>query len=330
MNWAAILRNCLAAAVGQEAAVFALAATGLNVHFGYTGLLNFGQVGFMAVGAYGVAISVTLFGLPLWWGLAVGLAGSLLLALLLGVPTLRLRTDYLAIVTIASAEIIRLLARSVALREVTGGSYGLTQFARDFYALNPFAPGRYGLGALRFGERQLWLLLVAWTLVALACAVVALLMRSPWGRVLRAIRDDEDVARSLGKHVYSYKLQSLAFGGLIGGLAGFVLAIGTQSVQPDTYSSPITFFAYTVLILGGVARVLGPVVGSMVFWALLAFTDNVLRQAVDTGLIPGSVMDGTQVAQVRFMLVGLGLILLMVFRPEGLFGDRNELALDER
>jgi neutral amino acid transport system permease protein len=101
-------------------------------------------------------------------------------------------------------------------------------------------------------------------------------------------------------------------------------------VQPDTYSSPITFFAYTVLILGGVARVLGPVAGSMVFWALLALTDNVLREAVEARLISNEIMDGTQVAQVRFMLVGLGLILLMVFRPQGLFGDRNELALDER
>jgi neutral amino acid transport system permease protein len=330
VDWEQILRNCLAAAVGQEAAVFALAATGLNVHFGYTGLLNFGQVGFMAVGAYGIAISVTYLGLPLWWGIAVGLAASVLLALLLGIPTLRLRADYLAIVTIATAEIIRFLTRSVALRDVTGGSYGLTQFARDFYALNPFPPGRYGLASVQFGERQFWLLVVAWSLVALGCLLVFLLMRSPWGRLLRAIREDEDVVRSLGKNVYAYKLQSLAFGGVLGSVAGFVLAIGTQSVQPDTYSSPITFFAYTVLILGGVARVLGPVAGSMVFWALLALTDNVLREAVEARLISNEIMDGTQVAQVRFMLVGLGLILLMVFRPQGLFGDRNELALDER
>jgi branched-chain amino acid transport system permease protein len=330
VDWEQILRNCLAAAVGQEAAVFALAATGLNVHFGYTGLLNFGQVGFMAVGAYGIAISVTYLGLPLWWGIAVGLAASVLLALLLGIPTLRLRADYLAIVTIATAEIIRFLTRSVVLRDVTGGSYGLTQFARDFYALNPFPPGRYGLGSVQFGERQFWLLVVAWSLVALGCLLVFLLMRSPWGRLLRAIREDEDVVRSLGKNVYAYKLQSLAFGGVLGSVAGFVLAIGTQSVQPDTYSSPITFFAYTVLILGGVARVLGPVAGSMVFWALLALTDNVLREAVEARLISNEIMDGTQVAQVRFMLVGLGLILLMVFRPQGLFGDRNELALDER
>jgi branched-chain amino acid transport system permease protein len=281
------------------------------------------------VGAYGAAITVDQGG-SLWLGVLVGILASVVLGLIFGLPTLRLRADYLAIVTIATAEIIRFLARSVALREVTGGSYGLTQFARDFYALNPLPAGGYGLGLVQFGERQFWLLLVAWTLVGLACGVVFLLMRSPWGRLLRAIRDDEDVARSLGKNVYAYKLQSLVFGGLLGSVAGFILAIGTQSVQPDTYSSPITFFAYTVLILGGAARVLGPVVGSMVFWALLAFTDNVLRQAVDAGFIPSTVMDGTQVAQVRFMLVGLGLILLMVYRPQGLFGDRNELALEER
>ena len=121
MDWGNILSNSLIAAVGVQAIIYALAAIGLNVHFGYTGLLNFGQAGFLAVAAYGLAASVATWGLPLWVGILVGLLGAVILALLLGVPTLRLRADYLAIVTIAAAEIIRLIARSVTFRKWLAG-----------------------------------------------------------------------------------------------------------------------------------------------------------------------------------------------------------------
>ncbi len=330
MDWVGIFENTLREAVGQDAIVYALAAIGLNVHFGYTGLLNFGQAAFLAVGAYGVAISVFELGWSMWAGIGVGIGAAVVLALLLGAPTLRLRADYLAIVTIAAAEILRLLLRSVSLREVTGGSRGINAFADTFNDLNPLSPGEYGFGPLRFGERGTWVLLVGWTLVGLATLLVALLVHSPWGRVLRAIREDEDAARSLGKNVYGYKLQSLVVGGVIGALGGIVFALGTQSVQPDNYGTPLTFFAYAALILGGTARVFGPVIGAMVFWGLLAFTDNFLRQAVENDVIPDTIMVGTQVGQVRFMLVGLGLVLLMIFRPQGLIGDRREIVLGGR
>lgn len=330
MNWEAILAGAARAATGRDAVVFCLAAIGLNMHFGYTGLLNFGQAGFMAVGAYGIAVTVNTLGLPMWLGLLVGVGAAVVLALLLGLPTLRLRADYLAIVTIAAAEIVRLTVRSVTLRNVTGGSSGLTQFARDFYDLNPYPPGTYGFWALRFDERLIWVLTVGWILVALLSVVVYLLMHSPWGRVIKSIREDEDAARSLGKNVYAYKMQSLILGGVIGAVAGFVFAISSQSVQPDTYSTAITFFAYTVLILGGTARIFGPVVGAMIFWALLSVTDSLLRAVVaPSGVLPG-LLTGTEIGQFRFVLVGLGLMLLMIFRPQGIFGDKRELALDER
>jgi neutral amino acid transport system permease protein len=330
MNWERILENALRAAFGQEAVVFALAAIGLNVHFGYTGLLNFGQAAFLAMGAYGVAIAVAEYGLSLWAGVFVAILAAVVLALVLGVPTLRLRADYLAIVTIATAEIIRLCLRSVTFGDITGGSTGLQSFAGDFYDLNPYGQGRYGIGPVQFNERVFWVLTVGWALVALVSVGVHLLMRSPWGRVLRSIREDEDAARSLGKNVYGYKLQSLVIGGVAGALGGLVFAIGTQSVQPDNYGTPLTFFAYTALILGGTARVFGPIVGSMVFWMLLSFTDNLLRQAISADYIPAAIMTGNQVGQVRFMLVGLGLVLLMIFRPQGLFGDRREIDLGDR
>lgn len=330
MDWGQIVTNALRAGIGIDAVIYGLAAIGLNLHFGYTGLLNFGQAAFLGVAAYGLAISVSISGLPFFAGIVIGLVGAVILALLLGAPTLRLRADYLAIVTIAAAEIFRLVVRSAALRDQTGGSNGLTAFADDFYALNPFSEGSYGYGPFRFSERALWPMVVGWALVLLACLMIYLLMRSPWGRVLKAIREDEDAVRSLGKNVYSYKMQSLILGGLVGALAGFMFALSRAAVQPDLYGTELTFFAYTVLILGGAARVFGPVVGAMIFWALLSLSDNLLRQAIAQDYIPTWLMEANQVGQVRFMLVGLVLMLLLIFRPQGIFGDRREIALDAR
>src|ERR687894_3134076 len=132
MDWELILENALTAAVGQNAVIYALAAIGLNIHFGYTGLLNFGQVAFVACGAYGLAISVATFELPFPVGIAIGLLAAVVLALLLGVPTLRLRADYLAIVTIAAAEIVRRLFRATVWSEHTGGSDGMRGFSEPF------------------------------------------------------------------------------------------------------------------------------------------------------------------------------------------------------
>ncbi len=330
MDWTRIIVNALEASVGLQTVVFALAAIGLNVHFGYTGLLNFGQSGFLAVAAYGMAVTVSSFDLPLWLGIIIGLAAAVLLALLLGIPTLRLRADYLAIVTIASAEIIRLTVRSVTFQDTFGGSDGRQAFAGDFYAINPFPIGNYNIGSFGFSERQMWVLSVGWSLVALSCLIVFLLMRSPWGRVLKAIREDEDAVRSLGKNVYAYKMQSLVIGGVLGCLGGFIYGLGQASIQPDIFGTDTTFFAYTILILGGAARVAAPVVGAAIFWVLLSLTDNILNEAINAGYVSNSVINSTQVGQFRFMLVGLLLMLLMIFRPQGIFGDRREIALDAR
>ena len=330
MDWGNIITNALRAMIGLETIIYGLAAIGLNVHFGYAGLLNFGQAAFVALGAYGIAVTVTVLGLPFFLGVAVGLMAAVVLALLLGIPTLRLRADYLAIATIATAEIVRITVRSSSLREFTGGSTGLTAFSDGFYRLNPLSPGTYGFGPWRFSERLSWILIVGWALVIIASLVVWALMRSPWGRVLKGIREDEDAVRSLGKNVFAYKMQALVIGGVIGALAGFVFALGRASVQPDLYGTEFTFFAYTVLLLGGAARVLGPVVGAAIFWVVLSLTDNVLNQMVSAGYMPSAIMTGTQVGQVRFMLVGVALMLLMIFRPQGIFGDKRELAINAR
>ena len=330
MDFGVILTNSLTALLNAEALYLALAALGLNIHFGYTGLLNFGQVGFLTVAAYGLGVGVTYLGLPFGVAILLGLALAVLLALLLGIPTLRLRADYLAIVTIASSEVLRLVARSAALRDVTGGSSGITGFANGFYSLNPLPEGRYGFGPIDYSESRAWLLLVGWTLVLLGSLLIFLLMRSPWGRVLKAIREDEDALRSLGKNVVGYKMQSLILGGLFGALGGFVFALANSSVQPDNYSTLLTFFAFTAMILGGAGRILGPVVGAIVFSSFFTLLENTLVQAVRADIIPTAIMDSNQVGIVRFILVGVLLMALMIFRPQGIFGDKKELALDAR
>ncbi|MDN5933876.1 MAG: hypothetical protein L0I24_22860, partial [Pseudonocardia sp.] len=167
-----------------------------------------------------------------------------------------------------------------------------------------------------------------WGAVALATLGILALVRSPWGRVLRAVREDEDAVRSLGKNVYGYKMQSLVLGGVLGALGGMLLAVDAQAVAPNTFNPVVTFYLYALLILGGAGTVLGPVLGSVVFWFLLSFADSALRQAVGSGVIPPQVIEPADVGALRFALVGLGLMLLLIFRPAGILGNREEMRLE--
>src|SRR3954469_7713598 len=177
------------AALGFQAIFFALLAIGINVQFGYTGLLNFGQIAFAMLGGFGIAVSVSQWGLNFWVGVMVGLVAAVVLALLLGLPTLRLRADYLAIATIATAEGLRLLFRSVSATPVTGGTRGLAAFNRDFIALAPWETSkRYRILGTSWSGGELWVATVGWLIVALACLLVWALMRAPWGRVVKSIR----------------------------------------------------------------------------------------------------------------------------------------------
>jgi branched-chain amino acid transport system permease protein len=327
MDLANVFFDSLRTAVGPVAAAYALAAVGLNLQFGYTGLLNFGHVAFMMIGAYGTAVTVDQGG-PLWLGLLVGVVLAVVLGLLFGLPTLRLRLEYLAILTIAAGEVLRTLVRAGGEDSLTRGVFGIQRFADDFFSINPFDPGRYGWGRFAFSERSLWVMVVAWSLVILATGMVVILSRSPWGRVLRAIREDEDAARSLGKNVFAFKLQSLVIGGVLGALAGMLLAIDRQSVNPDSFLPVITFAIFAIVILGGQGTRLGAVLGAVVYWFIIQFTDRFIREALAEGWIPGSFIDSTDVGAVRFVLVGLMLMALMIWRPQGILGRREEVLLD--
>jgi ABC-type branched-subunit amino acid transport system permease subunit len=324
MDWGSILNNTLAGMLTPTILAFALAALGLAMHFGFAGLLNFGIAGFMAVGAYGYAISVLTFGLPWWAGMLLGVAASVVFALIMGIPTLRLRGDYLAIVTIAAAEILRLLFLTTAFEPVTGSADGLFGYNNTggFAEANPFPVGNYGWGPWTYNEQTLWMLVFGLIVLAVATFLLWALMRSPWGRVVKGIREDEDAVRALGKNVFAYKMQALIIGGVFGALGGIVLATSTN-VSPGVYVTSLTFFLWTALLLGGAATIFGPVLGSIIFWVLQAFLTNVLPALAESGILPVS---GIQAATLRYVLVGVGLMLIVIYRPQGIFGDKREMT----
>ncbi|QEO15202.1 branched-chain amino acid ABC transporter permease [Agromyces intestinalis] len=323
MDWLQILSNTASSILSPATIGYALAALGLAVHFGFAGLLNMGVAGFMAIGAYGYAISTLTFGFPWWLAIIAGLAAAAVFALILGVPTLRLRGDYLAIVTIAAAEVVRLLFLTTAFEDVTGSADGLSGFQRDFRDSNPIPPGRYGFGPWIYNENEWWTRILGLVTLLIAVIVVFMLMRSPWGRVLKGIREDEDAVRALGKNAFAYKMQALVLGGVLIAGGGIVYALD-RAASPGVYVTSLTFFVWTALLLGGAATVFGPLLGSLIFWVIQTFLSNFLPALVQAGVLP--FMTQIQAGTLRFILVGVALMLLVIFMPQGLLGNKKELT----
>ena len=323
IDWILLFSNAAQEIISPTTAAYALAAVGLAIHFGFTGLLNFGQAGFMMLGAYGYAIATLTFNAPVWAAILTGVVASIVFALILGIPTLRLRADYLAIVTSAAAEIVRLLFTTNSFESVTGSADGLQGYKDGFEALNPIPPGTYGFGPWVYNEYDWWVRIFGWGLVALAALITWRLFKSPWGRVIKGIREDEDAVRALGKNVYFYKMQSLIIGGVFGALAGMVFIL-PRAVVPSNYQTSLTFFIYAILLLGGAATVFGPIIGSVIFWVLLSFFSGFIARAVEAGWIP--FLSNIQAGQLRFILVGVAIMLIVIYRPQGIFGNKKELA----
>jgi branched-chain amino acid transport system permease protein len=298
--------------VGVLAGVYGIFTLGLQLNVGFTGILNFGQAGFMAIGAYTMGLLVVDAGWTVWLALPAGIVAAIAAGLLVGLPSLRLRTDYFAIATLAFAEIVRYVAQNA---EFTGGNQGLIGYDRAWEAwsasaLHWIAP--WGLD----GQIQLPLLVAVWSIFVVALVFLRRIQRSPWGRVCRAIREDEDAARSLGKNVFLYRLQSLMIAAALGAVAGYFLAWEVKLLYPSAFDPTFTFFGYAILALGGFASYLGVAVGAVAFWALLE----------GTRLLPLP-LTAEQVAALRFILVGLVLIVFMAFRPQGILGNRRELGM---
>jgi branched-chain amino acid transport system permease protein len=275
-----------------------------------------------------MAILVVRLSAPMWVAALCGMLMAVVFSLLLGVPSLRLRADYLAIVTVAGAEIIRFLALNMI--DVTGGAVGsigmlgqgnLAQYntawdemlARFTAWLTPV------LGDA--ATRDMAMLLIVWSLALVLLLLFWIMIRSPWGRVLRSIREDEAAAAAVGKNVFSYKLQVLILGALLGAMAGLLLAWQISVFSPTDYEPTFTFYAYLILILGGMTRLWAIPLGAILFGLLFAGT-----RFLD--FWPLSLVDSGARAFLRLEIVGLLLIVLMAVRPQGLLGNRRELMLE--
>jgi branched-chain amino acid transport system permease protein len=309
--------------VGVVAGIYTILALGLQVQFGFAGLLNFGQVGFMAIGAYAMAILVVKEGWSTWLAAPLGIAAAAAAGLLVGLPALRLRADYFAIVTIAFSEIVRYVATNETT--LTGGSQGTialgpigtaTQYNGQWSRFQ--AHVRHALG---LSSSDATMLVIVWAVALVLLTLTWLALRTPWGRVLRAIRDDEDAAASLGKNVFAYKLQALALGAALAGVAGLFYAWEFSFFSPDDFQPLLTFFAWMILLLGGLGRVWAVPVGALVFGFIFAGT-----RFLD--FPPFSWFASDERAYLRLIIIGLIIVVLVMVRPQGLLGNRREMVLE--
>ncbi|HBE57978.1 MAG TPA: branched-chain amino acid ABC transporter permease [Cyanobacteria bacterium UBA11159] len=366
-----------------SAATYALFSLGLNLQWGFTGLINFGHIAFMTVGAY-TAVLLSALGVPLILSVLIGAVLAAILGLLIGISTLRLREDYLAIVTIGVSEVIRL----VALNEewLTKGSFGV-QIEQRHLPLATFNPTLFSklvmIGILSaiaiLALWRLWqwfgrelrrggisiglaisaivpvflivtlewtgatalfnysykagLMLVSLVVLTLVYWFLEQLVRSPWGRILKAIREDEEIPKALGKNVFWYKLQAFMLGGAIAGIAGAFYAWQLTSVYPSNFEPLITFYAWTIVVLGGAGNNVGTIIGAVIFWA---YYEGTRFLPVILGLMAKFVpplapavafIDDSRLGAFRIMMIGLILMVLMIWRPEGMLGKRDELTL---
>lgn len=311
------------AAVLTNALIYGLLALGLNIHFGYSGLLNFGHVAFFAAGAFTSAL-VTLpppgsadysgsyqigLGLPVIIGLMAAAGAGGLLALLIGMTSVRLGGHYLAIATFALAEIFALFLANEEW--LTRGEFGISAVPQPLRTLVTSGNAYVGL-----------FLVMAAIVLALSFLLVQRLTRSPFGRVLRGIREDEEAARSLGKNTTRLKLKAFVVGGALAGLAGSVWVHSIGAVHVGQFVPIVTFNVWLAMLLGGVGNNVGVLVGAAILVALRESTRFL-------GDVPG--MDSltranpTLLPSLRFIVIGLGLVLVVRFAPDGILPEKLRL-----
>jgi len=372
-------------------ALYAMMVLALNLHWGYAGLFNIGVAGFMAVGVYVfAALTIPLsgappgLGLPIWVGIVGAMLATALVGALTALPALRLRADYLAIVTVALSEIIRLSFLSTEFEQFTlftnlgflpdialgtGAGRGInipvnpSIPVKSLYYTNPQNPAsgsRTALGQTvltafeNAGVRETVVVSLTYTLVLVAVVALFywLLVRvgnSPFGRVLKAIREDELVANSLGKDTRVFKITVFMLGCALMGLGGVLWEAQKGFTDPTstTFRPLQTFYIFIALIIGGAGSNTGSVIGGALFASLLfqgpLFAARIARHIFDLGNAPssfavaaGQFLSGdlgalpayaaSEISTLRFVLLGVVLVYLMQNRPQGLLGHRKEVA----
>jgi branched-chain amino acid transport system permease protein len=289
-------------AMGVSAGIYALMALGVNVIWGFAGMVNLGLVGFFAVGAYASALLTLKAGWPIVGGMAAAAGVAALVGVGVAFITVRLRGDYLAIVTLGFAETIRIVASNAI--PLTNGTDGLSGI-----------PGPYR-GALSPEAFNLVYLAIVGVILLGAYAIAERLRASPFGRVLRAIRDDEQVAAVAGKHVTLFKVKAFAIGSAALGLAGALYAHYTSYIAPDIFVPLLTLYIKLALLAGGLGNNRGALVGAFAVVFLLESTRFVIP------LVPG--LSPVQGAAVREFLVAALLLAMLRYKPSGLIPERLE------
>ncbi len=270
--------------ISTDALIFVMLAVGLNVVVGYCGLLDLGYAAFFAIGAYTSGVLATTFGWPILLTIPVVLLTSVLGGLLIGGPTLRLRSDYLAIVTLGFGEIIRITANNLDLTGGPNGVYGIPDF------------GSFGL---RADITTYWIVVVV---VAAAVLASARLGKGRLGRAWRFVREDEDAAEAMGIHTYRVKFAAYVTGAIFGGLAGVLFAVHQTAISPPSFNFLWSALILMAVVLGGMGSTPGVVVGALV----ISLLPELLRGAQNW----------------RYLIFGVLLIVLMIFRPQGIWPTR--------
>ncbi len=303
------------------AGIYAIFSMGLNVQWGYTGLLNFGIAGFFAIGAYTSALIVSPLptgpsadyvdqaiglNMPFLVGVLGAAVFSGLIAALLGLLTLRLRDSYLAISTLGIAETIRLFFLNEPW--LANGSEGLVGLPQPLHDL--VSPRYYN---------YVYLVIVV-VFVVLIYLALERGIRSPWGRVLRAIREDNVMASADGKNVFSFEMQSLVVGAVVMGIGGSLYAHYRASVQPGLFSPTFgTFIIWTMLTLGGTGNNKGAIVGSFVVWAFWSWSKTFIGKIVPPAF-------AGRAPFIRYIIIGLLLIGVLMLRPKGIIGEERRVS----
>ena len=313
--------------ITDYAILYCLLALGLNIVVGFAGLLDLGYIAFYAVGAYAYALLASPhFGLhlPFWVILPIGAGVAALFGVLLGAPTLKLRGDYLAIVTLGFGEIVRIFLNNLSRPvNVTNGPQGVA-------GIDPLH-----IGGFSFAQTQRWLGLELsgpvkyyYALLVLLVAIIAVNLRlhdSRIGRAWEAIREDEVAARAMGINTTRLKLLAFAMGATFGGVAGGMFAAIQGFISPESFVLVESIMVVSMVVLGGMGNVWGVILGAL----LLSFTPEVLRWTVEPlqrAVFGRSLVDPEVI---RMLLFGLALVLVMLFRPAGLLPSavrRRELT----
>ena len=296
------------------ALTYAIIALGLNVQWGQTGLFNVGIAGFVAIGAYTSALLTTPddpnrfggFDLPIYVGWMGGAITASIASFLIGALTIRLRADYLAIATFGVAVVVQLAALN--LEPLTGGPFGVGFIPRPFAELagNPLAFGLLNLAVLSLVVGSTYLLLER-------------LARSPWGRVLRAVREDEQAALALGKNATKFRLQAFALGGGIMGLAGATQAHFIGFIAPENYLPILTFQVWAMLIVGGSGNNRGAILGAVLVWGIWAASAGIV-----SAIVPPE--QQARAAALQIVMIGVALCAILLVRPRGILGEERMIS----